>query len=478
MTFMDLGFLLFFPLAAAVYYLVPGRWQNAALLGASWVFYAFSTPQWLPVLMLDSLAVYLLGRRIGAAAGPARKRWLAGGIAVTLGLLALLRAASAAVHTGAFTLALPLGLSFFTLQALGYLIDVYRGNYAAEKSFVNLALFVSFFCCVISGPIERGNNILPQLAKPRRFAPDKAPHALLHLAFGYLFKVAAADLLAVYANAVYGDVHAYTGLALTAGALCYGFQLYFDFAGYSLLALGFAELLGIRINKNFDTPYFSRSIKEFWSRWHMSLSAWLREYVYIPLGGNRKGPARKALNLVLTFLASGLWHGTGLTFLVWGLLHGLYQAVENLLPRKKPGESRLADFLGWLATFLLVQVAWVCFRAGSLSDALYVLTAQFSGVSLAGLWAAVFGAYNAVFQTQLLVYAALAFTLLACGLCVLCDCWKRFRAPDGDLAAAALGLPAVRRWVLYYGLAAVVFAGFLLNNGYFATAANTLYQNF
>ena len=479
MTFMDLSFFIFFPAAALVYYMVPARWQNGALLGASWLFYAFSTPQWLPLLIAGSAAVWAIGRALGRARGGARKGWLAAGAAVTLGLLAGLRATAALAAGRAFTLALPLGLSFFTLQALGYLIDVYRGKYAAEQSFVKLALFVGYFGCVSSGPIERGGHILPQLRAKRTFSADTAAHGLLYAAFGYLYKVAAADLLAVYADAVFADVQAYTGLALTAAALCYGFQLYFDFAGYSLMAQGYSELLGIHVNKNFDTPYFSRSVKEFWGRWHMSLSSWLRDYVYIPLGGNRKGPARKAVNLLATFAVSGLWHGTGLTYLAWGLLHGAYQIIENLVPRHRaPGESRAADIAHWLVTFLLVQIAWVFFRAASLQDALYLLTAQFRDISLAGLWSAVFAAYNARFQTALLVYAALAFTALACCLCIGCDCWRRFRAPGGDLAAAALGLPPVRRWALYYVLAGMVFAGYLLNNGYFATAANTLYQNF
>ena len=245
------------------------------------------------------------------------------------------------------------------------------------------------------------------------------------------------------------------------------------------MALGVSELLGIRVNKNFDTPYFARSIKEFWGRWHMSLSSWLRDYVYIPLGGNRKGRARKCVNLLATFAVSGLWHGTGLTYFVWGLLHGAYQCAETLLPRRAgPGKRRAADALGWAATFLLVQLAWVFFRAQSVSDALYLLAAQFQNASLAGLFDAVFAAYNESFQTALLVYAALAFTLAACAACILCDFWRRFKAPGGDLAGAAMALPRARRWILYYLLAGMVFAGYLLNNGYFATAANTLYQNF
>ncbi len=508
MTFNNVTFFFFFPLVLLAVFLVPRRWQNAVLLLANYAFYAFSTPSWLPVLFLDSLAVWLLVRRMDRADGPARRRWLWVTLAASIGLLIalkgaglLLRAASpqAAVwpvldrlgltagSTGSFSLLLPLGISFFTLQAAGYAIDVYRKKYAPEPGFLNFALFVSFFCLISSGPIMRGDKLLPQLRSPRRFDPARAPHALLTVAQGYLFKVAIADVLAVYVNAVYSDVTAYTGLTLTAAALGYGLQLYFDFVGYSLLALGLAELLGLELIVNFNTPYFSRSIKEFWGRWHISLSSWLRDYVYIPLGGNRKGPARKCVNLILTFLVSGLWHGVGLTFLIWGLLHGLYQVAENLtLPLRDKcyralrlrRESRLASVWQCLVTLTLVNLAWVFFRAASVSDAVYVLTRQFSGVSLQAFFSDLFAIWNSSLQTALLVYAALAFLVLALTAGVLTETARRFWCKDGDVSAGILGLPAAARWIVYYLLAGCIFAGFILNNGYFATAANFLYNNF
>ena len=347
MTFNSVSFFAFFPLAVLVCRLVPRRWQNAALLAVSYAFYCFNTPAWLPVLVLDSLATWALVRRMDAAEGLSRKRRLWAALGVNLGLLVLLKGASlllhgAAVSAGlwqalsrlglaseaggsAFSVILPLGISFFTVQSVGYAVDVYRKKYAAEPSACNFALFVSFFPLISSGPIMRGDKLLPQLRAPRALRTDRAAHALVTFALGLFSKVAVADLLAVFANAVYGDVTAYTGLTLTFGALCYGLQLYFDFSGYSLMALGAAELLGLQLTTNFDTPYFSRSIREFWGRWHISFSSWLKDYVYIPLGGNRKGKARKYLNLLLTFLVSGVWHGVGLTYLIWGALHGVYQ---------------------------------------------------------------------------------------------------------------------------------------------------------
>ena len=333
----------------------------------------------------------------------------------------------------------------------------------------------------------RGDKLLPQLRAPRALRTDRAAHALVTFALGLFSKVAVADLLAVFANAVYGDVTAYTGLTLTFGALCYGLQLYFDFSGYSLMALGAAELLGLQLTTNFDTPYFSRSIREFWGRWHISFSSWLKDYVYIPLGGNRKGKARKYLNLLLTFLVSGVWHGVGPTYLIWGALHGVYQIAGDATDRLRgrvyaalhvSRTGRLACAWQCLCTFALVNAAWVFFRAASVHDALYVLTAQFRNVSLTGLLAdirAIAASFNA---KSLLSAAFLAFVLLALAGGVLLDCARRFKAPGGDLSARMLSLPLIFRWLLYYALAAFIFAGFLMNNGYFATAANFLYNNF
>lgn len=509
MTFNSVSFFAFFPLAVLVCWLVPRRWQNAALLAVSYAFYCFNTPAWLPVLVLDSLATWALVRRMDAAEGLSRKRRLWAALGVNLGLLVLLKGVSlllhgAAVSAGlwqalsrlglaseaggsAFSVILPLGISFFTVQSVGYAVDVYRKKYAAEPSACNFALFVSFFPLISSGPIMRGDKLLPQLRAPRALRTDRAAHALVTFALGLFSKVAVADLLAVFANAVYGDVTAYTGLTLTFGALCYGLQLYFDFSGYSLMALGAAELLGLQLTTNFDTPYFSRSIREFWGRWHISFSSWLKDYVYIPLGGNRKGKARKYLNLLLTFLVSGVWHGVGLTYLIWGALHGVYQIAGDATDRLRgrvyaalhvSRTGRLACAWQCLCTFALVNAAWVFFRAASVHDALYVLTAQFRNVSLTGLLAdirAIAASFNA---KSLLSAAFLAFVLLALAGGVLLDCARRFKAPGGDLSARMLSLPLIFRWLLYYALAAFIFAGFLMNNGYFATAANFLYNNF
>ncbi len=508
MSFTSFSFLIFFPLTLLIVWLVPGRRQNAALLAASWAFYACNTPAWLPVLVLDSAATWALCRRMDKAAGARRRRRLWGALAVNIGLLAGMRALgfalrgldpggaaalffdavglSGAAH-GRFSLILPLGVSFFTVQSIGYAVDVFRKKAAPEKSFLTFALFVSFFPLISSGPIARAGGLLAQLRRPRTLKTDRAAHALLTFALGFFSKTAAADLLAVFANAVFDNVRAYTGLTLTLGLLAYGLQLYFDFSGYSLMALATAELLGLRLEKNFDTPYFSRSVREFWGRWHISFSTWLRDYVYIPLGGNRKGKARKYLNLLVTFLVSGLWHGAGATYFVWGLLHAAYQIAGDATNgprgrlyaalRVKRG-GRLAAVWQCACTFCLVHIAWAFFRARTVGDAVYLLVNQWKGVSPAALWADA-GAIAASFNAKPLLSAAFAaFTLLGVVFAAALDCLRRFRAPDGDLSAFLLTRPLVWRWLCYFALLGCCFVGFLMNNGYFATAANFLYNNF
>jgi len=507
MSFTSVSFFIFFPLTIALAWLVPARRQNAALLAASYAFYACNTPAWLPLLILDSAVTWALCRRMAAAEGEKRRRRLFGVLGVNLGLLAGVKLLGAALRglspagTAArvlaalslsgggepFSLVLPLGISFFTVQSIGYAVDVYRKTYAPEQNFVRFALFVSFFPLISSGPIARGASLLPQLRRKRTLRTDRAAHALVTFALGFFSKAAVADLLAVFANAVFDDVYAYTGLTLTLGLLAYGFQLYFDFSGYSLMALAAAELLGLDLPRNFDTPYFSRSIREFWGRWHISFSSWLRDYIYIPLGGNRKGKARKYLNLLATFFVSGLWHGVGATYFIWGLLQGVYQIIGDAtnalrgrvytaLHVKRDG--RLAAVWQCLCTFCLVHISWAFFRAGSVRDAVYLLTNQWKGVSLAALKAdiaAIAAGFNA---KPLLSLAFLAFTVCALLFAVLLDAVRRFRAAQGDLAAHLLTRPLLLRWLCYYALTGCCFVGWLLNNGYFATAANFLYNNF
>ncbi|MBR5115683.1 MAG: MBOAT family protein, partial [Lachnospiraceae bacterium] len=278
---------------------------------------------------------------------------------------------------------LPIGISFYLFQSIGYLIDVYRGTIEPERNPIRYALFVSFFPTVLSGPIERGGHILPQLQtevlKGISFDPDRVRDGMMRMLWGYFCKMVLADRIGIAVGAIYASPASYGGAVLFLTSVLYTFQIYLDFAGYSSIAVGAAKVLGIRVMENFDAPYLAVSIRDFWRRWHISLSTWFRDYLYIPLGGNRKGTARKLMNLMIVFLISGLWHGAGFTFLIWGLLHGLYQVLGTLfkplddrLAKRFPGESkggREIRFLKIAWTFLLVNFAWIFFRMDSLQGA-------------------------------------------------------------------------------------------------------------
>jgi D-alanyl-lipoteichoic acid acyltransferase DltB (MBOAT superfamily) len=268
-------------------------------------------------------------------------------------------------------LLLPVGISFYTFQTLSYVIDVYRGDVRAEHHFGYYAVFISFFPQLVAGPIERTRNLLPQLKQERKFDYDQATYGLKLMAWGYFKKLGVADVLSVYVDAAYASLDTCTGFDLLAAVFFFTIQIYCDFSGYSDIAIGTAKLLGVDLMKNFKSPYFSTSIKEFWSRWHISLSTWFRDYVYIPQGGNRCSALRRDRNLMITFLASGLWHGASWTYVVWGALHGTVQVMENHI-RINP-KSKFTRILSWIVVFAFCNFAWVFFRAETIGDALFVI---------------------------------------------------------------------------------------------------------
>ncbi len=278
-------------------------------------------------------------------------------------------------------LLLPVGISFYTFSAAGYLFDVLRGKCEAEKNVLTYAVFFSFFPSILSGPINRAGKLLPQIKAPGRFSYEAWKHGLLRLAVGAVKKVVLADTIGIFVNAVYDDLSGCSAVVVLLAVLAYSFQIYFDFSGYSDMAIGAAEMLGFRLEENFHFPYLARDVKEFWKRWHISLTSWFREYLYFPLGGSRKGVARTYLNVLIVFAVSGLWHGSAWNFIIWGLLNGLYQVIGQLLsPAKKRLHGRLnvSAETGWfsavrvLSTFLLIAATWVFFRAGSVTQALLV----------------------------------------------------------------------------------------------------------
>ncbi|MCR5674787.1 MAG: MBOAT family protein [Lachnospiraceae bacterium] len=385
MQIVSFSFLIFFVVTVGVYYLLPTRIRHIWLFAASFFFYFSQGAAHTVFLLFSILSTWigaLLTEKAGERAG--RKRCVLAVILVC-NLLILLYFKYIGFFTGERLRSpiLPIGISFYLFQSVGYLIDVYRGKVSAERDPIRYALFVSFFPIVLSGPIERGAHLLPQLQtaffETVRFDADRIRDGFVRMLWGYFCKTVLADRIAIAVDSIFAAPGSHGGAVLFLTSILYTFQIYLDFAGYSSIAVGAAKTLGIEVVENFDAPYLAKSVGDFWRRWHISLSTWFRDYLYIPLGGNRKGQTRKLLNLMIVFLVSGLWHGAGWTFLIWGFLHGLYQVLGILLApvRKRIGmgifgedaENRASvRILQTVWTFLLVNLAWIFFRLGTLSE--------------------------------------------------------------------------------------------------------------
>ena len=371
------------------------------LLGASYYFYMSWKPEYAILIMLSTVITYLSGLFMGRAVGVRGKKWiLALSLVSNIGILFVFKYFtflneslaslfdSLNVRWGIpdFKLLLPVGISFYTFQALSYSIDVFRGNMKPERNFGIYALYVSFFPQLVAGPIERSTNLLPQFYEKHGFNYERVTDGLKLMAWGYFKKVVVADGLAIVVNKVYNSPQNYTGLPLVIATVFFAFQIYCDFSGYSDIAIGAAQVLGFRLMENFRRPYLSRTIREFWKRWHISLSSWFKDYLYIPLGGNRVTYSRHLFNLFFTFLVSGMWHGANWTFFVWGALHGFYIIIESVFGNltgnsEKPRKSRdIAAPFRILLTFCLVDFAWIFFRANSLADAIYIIGHLFIGI--------------------------------------------------------------------------------------------------
>jgi len=401
LLFNSFTFLIFFPVVVTIYFVIPHRFRWAWLLAASCYFYMAFIPVYILILGFTIVIDYFAGMLIENAEGRKRKLFLIASIFANVGVLAVFkyfnflnanaRAIAEVFHwpydLAPLSIVLPIGLSFHTFQAMSYTIEVYRGRHAAERHFGIFALYVMFFPQLVAGPIERPQNLLHQFYEKHSIEYERVVDGLRMMAWGLFMKVVIADRLARYVNAVYNEPTAAEGLTLVVATVFFAFQIYCDFAGYSLIAIGSAKVMGFRLMTNFDRPYLSRSISEFWSRWHISLSSWFRDYVYIPLGGNRVSPPKWYFNLFITFLLSGLWHGANWTFVIWGALNGFY-LIFSLLTRDVraafvravglASRPTLHAMVSVAITFTLTCVAWVFFRADSVTDALHVFSAAFA----------------------------------------------------------------------------------------------------
>lgn len=403
MLFNSFRFLVFFPAAVFIYFLISKRLRYIWLLAASYFFYMNWNAKYALLLAGSTLVTWFGGLLLGLCqeknAGSFWKKWIVAlSFACNLGILgffkyfdfalgnvnALLERLGMQVLERPFDIVLPVGISFYTFQALGYTVDVYRQDIRPQKNLFKYALFVSFFPQLVAGPIERSKNLLVQIEQMEQagfrklYDYDRIASGLRIMLWGYFLKMVIADRIAVIADTVFDSWYFYGTVVLVFAAAAFSIQIYCDFAGYSTIAVGAAKIMGFDLMENFDTPYFARSIQEFWRRWHISLSTWFKDYLYIPLGGNRCGRLRRHLNLMITFLASGLWHGASWHFAAWGAVHGLYQIIgaetrplrERIYEKTHTKRHSFSFRFGQsAAVFAMAAFAWIFFRAGSLSQA-------------------------------------------------------------------------------------------------------------
>ena len=391
MSFTTLKFVLFFAVAAAGRYLLPQKIQKHWLLLACWIFYMFAGPAFVLLLLAGTAVSFFCGLACEKQLLGKRKLWVALGVVYTLGVLFLFKYLNffcatvlplAGIRFEALSLALPVGISFFSFAVSGYLFDVYRGKLTAERRLVDYALFVAFFPCLLAGPIGRAREFLPQVRQMPAFDALNFRRGLLRFVWGAAKKMAVADLLGTVVDTAYADPAGISSGALLIAVCCYSLQIYYDFSAYSDMAIGSAQMLGFTVLENFRAPYLSASVKDFWKKWHISLTSWFREYLYFPLGGSRISFVRTQVNVIIVFAVSGLWHGAAWTFVIWGLLNGLYQAVgaftegirEKIRRAARLSEdSNLLLLLRYACTFALLTVAWIFFRAASFDQAIYVM---------------------------------------------------------------------------------------------------------
>ena len=400
MLFNSLQFVVFFPIVIILYFSLPYKYRWILLLVASYYFYMCWKVDYIVLIIISTLIDYICSNKMSRIKKkPQRKKWLLISLFTNLGILFgfkyfnffseniqnIFNRYNVFYEMPFFDVLLPVGISFYTFQTLSYTIDVYNNKTPAQKHLGIFAVYVSFFPQLVAGPIERSNHLLPQFFQKHDINYERIKAGLQKMLWGFFKKIVIADNLAILVDSVYNNVENYSGLALILATIFFTFQIYCDFSGYSDIAIGTARVMGFELRENFKRPYFSKSIREFWQRWHITLSTWFRDYVYIPLGGNRTIKWKWHYNILITFLVSGLWHGANWTFVIWGALHGTYLVTALILSNPKKIISSflqkrnifLNNFLDVCITFILVSFAWIFFRANNIEDAFYIINHLF-----------------------------------------------------------------------------------------------------
>ena len=397
MVFNSWQFAAFLPVVFAVYWLMPHKYRWMLILCSSYYFYLSAGLKYVVLLIVTTAITYETGIWVERTKEPKKKKAIITiSISICLACLAVFKYSNFIVssisdvfalfsikfHPTTLKIVLPLGISFYTFNVVSYMVDVYRGRIPAEHHFGVYAAFVAYFPKLISGPIERAKPMLNQLKVEKTFDYKQGLDGSKLFLWGLFKKIVVADTLVIYVDLIFNSITQHSGFALVLAAVFFSIQIYCDFSGYSDMACGVSKLLGIELMENFRSPYFSTSIKEFWSKWHISLSTWFRDYVYIPMGGNRVGKVKRYFNILVTFLASGLWHGANWTYVLWGGLHGIAQITEKQLGIRTVRYKRGATWLfKALVVFIFVTAAWVFFRADSFSNAMYLFANMFAGIA-------------------------------------------------------------------------------------------------
>lgn len=482
MLFNSWQFAIFLPIVFALYWSIPHKYRWVLILSASYYFYMCWNVKYVLLILFVTIVSYIYALLIEKHKDIVyKKRKLTTVLAICLGILFVFKYFNFVTHAICDTirnvgvniqpitlqLLLPVGISFYTFQAISYVIDVYRGDISAERHFGYYAAYISFFPQLVAGPIERAGNLLPQMKEERTFNYVQGTYGLKMMAWGLFKKVLVADRLAVYVDKVFNDVHEYNGLSLFIVAFFFSLQIYCDFSGYSDMAIGIAKLFGIDIMSNFKAPYFSHSIKEFWSRWHISLSNWFRDYLYIPLGGNRCNKIRNSMNLFITFLVSGLWHGANWTYIVWGAIHGILQVMEKRFIKYK-SKGKISTIISTCVVFGCAMLAFVFFRANTITDATYVITHMFSGIESPMQY--IKNGYIALEITKE------TFVLLAIPIILLCA--FDFFSLKVDVIQKISSMRAVIRWGIYLLLVLLILFYIQYLNGNAQLAQKFIYFDF
>ncbi len=464
MLFNSIPYIILFPLVVLIGCLIPKKARYVWLLAVSYAFYFVLSESFIALLAISTLITYAVGMAIDAIKhDTARKAVVAAGAVINLGILFVFKYLDftlALAGSGLrFNLMLPLGISFYTFQSVSYIVDVYRRKISCEKNPLKLALYVSFFLSIVSGPINRAGDMIPQFSDMPDITYDKLKSGAQKMLWGYFLKLAIAGRLAIVVENVYSNTDNWSGTSVAVAAISYMFMLYCDFEGYSQIAIGSGYMLGITMKENFRQPFFSTSMSEIWRRWHVSLSTWFRDYLYIPLGGSRKGTARKYINLMIVLFISGIWHGANLTFFIWGAINGAFIVIGQIF-RKKRDElagklkekicksdkaqdrfDTVRRALQRLGVYILFSYVFIWFASDSVKSAYLAIKAIFTRFTLAGFYEITklgLGSFNLS-----LVIIMAVFVLVA-------D--KQAYKKGCDTASLIKNIPTAARWALYYAL--------------------------